>query len=180
MFNVANRCRRLFLKSDLLYRAAARHASDHSNVPIPECNDALSILQAASPRPTGGLRVPLRAWPATPEVDVSVIVPCYNVERFVAGCLGSITSQETSRSFEVIAIDDGSVDSTGKILDGIASHDGRVRVIHQENRGFSGARNRGLSEIRGGGSCSWTPMTFSCPAQSRHSATAMTRAGATS
>lgn len=109
------------------------------------------MLEAASPRSAVGLKVPQRTWPETPEVDVSVIVPCYNVERFVEGCVRSITSQETSRTFEVICVDDGSTDATGEILDTLAEGDERVRVLNQANRGFSGARNAGLAEIRGRG-----------------------------
>ena len=91
------------------------------------------------------------AWPEIPEVDVSFVVPCYNVERYVAECIGSILAQKTPRTFEVVAVDDGSTDSTGAILDSIAAGDVRVRVIHQSNRGLSGARNAGLERVRGGG-----------------------------
>lgn len=90
------------------------------------------------------------AWPEIPEVNVSFVVPCYNVERYVAECIGSILAQKTSRTFEVVAVDDGSTDSTGTILDSIAVEDARARVIHQSNRGLSGARNAGLAKVRGG------------------------------
>lgn len=132
-----------------IYRLCAATAGRFSGG-VERQADASGVLEEASPRPAGGLDVPPRAWPAVPEVDVSVIVPCYNVERFAAGCLESITSQETSRSLEVIAVDDGSTDGTGAILDSAAASDRRVRVIHQANRGFSGARNRGIAECRGG------------------------------
>lgn len=95
--------------------------------------------------------MPPRTWPEEPEVDVSVIVPCYNVENFVEGCVLSITSQETSRAFEVICVDDGSTDSTGQILDSLAAAENSVKVIHQHNRGLSGARNAGIAEARGRG-----------------------------
>jgi cellulose synthase/poly-beta-1,6-N-acetylglucosamine synthase-like glycosyltransferase len=120
-------------------------------VVLPKREEVLGLLEAASPRSAVGLKVPQRTWPETPEVDVSVIVPCYNVERFVEGCVRSITSQETSRTFEVICVDDGSTDATGEILDTLAEGDERVRVLNQANRGFSGARNAGLAEIRGRG-----------------------------
>lgn len=148
---IASKALRMALGSDSVYGFAANRAKMRPTADLPGAADARHILTTASARPAGGLRVLRRAWPSKPEVDVSVIVPCYNVERFVEGCLGSVISQETSRSFEVIAVDDGSDDSTGRILDWLASRDSRVRVIHQANRGFSGARNRGLAEIRGGG-----------------------------
>lgn len=71
---------------------------------------------------------------------MDIIIPAYNAERYIAQCVESVLSQETAYSFRVLAIDDGSTDSTGDILDG---YDG-ITVIHQENRGFSGARNRGI------------------------------------
>lgn len=89
------------------------------------------------------------AWPEIPEVDVSFVVPCYNVEHYVRECVESILAQRTSHTFEVVAIDDGSTDSTGTVLDELAAEDSRVRVIHQANCGFSGARNTGLEKVRG-------------------------------
>lgn len=118
---------------------------------MPSHDRTVEILQAASPAPEGGLRVEPRKWPEKPTVDVSVIVPCYNVERFVEECVRSITEQETSRSFEVICVDDGATDGTAAILDRIAAAEASVRVIHQSNRGFGGARNAGIAEACGGG-----------------------------
>lgn len=89
-------------------------------------------------------------WPEIPEVDVSFVVPCYNVERYVRECVESILAQRTSHTFEIVAVDDGSTDSTGTVLDELAAEDSRVRVIHQANCGFSGARNTGLEKVRGG------------------------------
>ena len=78
--------------------------------------------------------------------DLQIIVPAYNVEKWIKECLDSILSQETRYSYCVFVIDDGSTDSTGQIIDQYCSDD-RIYVIHQENKGFSGARNAGLSEI---------------------------------
>ena len=83
------------------------------------------------------------------EVDLSIIVPCYNVERYVGDCLDSILSQDATCAFEVVAVNDGSTDGTPQILERYASNDARVRVIHQKNRGFSGARNVGIDNARG-------------------------------
>lgn len=90
------------------------------------------------------------AWPEIPEVDVSFVVPCYNVERYVRECVKSILAQRTSYAFEVIAVDDGSTDMTGAVLDELAAENSRMRVIHQANCGLSGARNTGLKNVGGG------------------------------
>jgi glycosyltransferase involved in cell wall biosynthesis len=79
---------------------------------------------------------------------VSVVVPVYNVEGYVERCLKSIIGQ-TYKNLEIIVVDDGSKDSSGQICDQIAATDERMTVIHQENRGLSGARNRGLESATG-------------------------------
>lgn len=78
---------------------------------------------------------------------ISVIVPIYNVEKYVKRCLDSLKNQ-TMRKIEVICIDDGSTDESGRIADEFAKVDARFRVIHTENRGLSAARNRGIDETR--------------------------------
>ena len=78
----------------------------------------------------------------------SVIVPCWNVEKWVEDALKSVLCG-TFADFEIIAVDDGSSDGTGAVLDRLASIDARVRVYHQPNRGVSAARNRGLDAARG-------------------------------
>lgn len=95
-----------------------------------------------------------RSWPVISCCDLSVVVSCYNAAAYVGECLDSILGQSTSRTFEVLAIDDGSSDDTGNILDAYACKDERVKGVHQENKGFSGARNKGLDFIRGGALCS--------------------------
>lgn len=79
---------------------------------------------------------------------VSVIVPAYNVEKYIARCLDSILTQ-TYTNLEVILIDDGSTDSTGRICDDYAHRDERVRVIHQVNQGLAEVRNIGIREAKG-------------------------------
>ncbi len=79
---------------------------------------------------------------------ISVIVPIYNVEEYLSGCLESILSQNFS-DFEIICIDDGSTDESGSILEMYASKDSRIRTVHQENKGLSSARNVGLDMARG-------------------------------
>ncbi len=82
------------------------------------------------------------------EPKISIIIPCYNMEAYLPQCLDSVLSQ-TLEDFEAICVDDGSQDQTGLLLDGFHSRDRRIRVIHQENRGVSAARNLGLSLAQG-------------------------------
>ena len=79
---------------------------------------------------------------------ISVIVPAYNVEAYIARCLQSLQAQ-TFGDWEAVVVDDGSSDRTPEILDGFAAQDARIRVIHQSNAGVSAARNRALETIRG-------------------------------
>ena len=79
---------------------------------------------------------------------ISIIVPIYNVEKYLRRCIDSILGQ-TCRNFEVILVDDGSPDGCGAICDAYAAKDARVTVIHQQNAGVSAARNVGLVYARG-------------------------------
>lgn len=79
---------------------------------------------------------------------ISVIVPIYKVEQYLRQCVDSILNQ-THRALEVILVDDGSPDGSGKICDEYAARDSRVRVIHKENGGLSDARNAGIDIARG-------------------------------
>ena len=78
----------------------------------------------------------------------SVIVPVYNIEEYISQCITSILEQ-SFKDFELIIIDDGSTDGSGKICDGFAASDNRIRVIHKENGGLSDARNTGLRNVNG-------------------------------
>lgn len=84
-----------------------------------------------------------------PVLDVSIIVPCYNSEDYLKECLDSIVNQKTCHSYEVITINDGSTDTTADILEEYAEKYSTIRVITQKNKGFSGARNRGIAESKG-------------------------------
>ena len=70
---------------------------------------------------------------------ISVIIPCYNVEKYIDRCMESVLNQ-TYRKLEIILVDDGSTDGTGKICDRYSQTDARVKVIHKENGGLSSAR----------------------------------------
>lgn len=79
---------------------------------------------------------------------ISVIVPVYNTALYLPECVESILAQ-TYENLELLLIDDGSTDGSGRLCDGFAARDPRVRVIHQRNRGLSAARNAGLDLSRG-------------------------------
>lgn len=79
---------------------------------------------------------------------ISVIVPIYNVEKYLSKCIESIINQ-TYKDLEIILVDDGSTDSSGKICDEFATKDNRIKVIHKKNGGLSDARNIGLDVCRG-------------------------------
>ena len=82
------------------------------------------------------------------DTSISVIVPIYNTEKYLDACVASIVSQ-THSSLQIILVDDGSCDSSGKICDAWANRDSRIQVIHQENAGVSAARNAGLRAASG-------------------------------
>lgn len=79
---------------------------------------------------------------------ISVVVPVFNVEKYLERCIDSILNQ-TYSNIEILLIDDGSTDSSGKICDKYATNYSNVYVYHQENQGLAAARNCGLSKCRG-------------------------------
>ena len=79
---------------------------------------------------------------------ISIIVPVYNVEKYLRRCVDSILAQ-TYQNIEVLLVDDGSPDNSGAICDEYAEKDSRVRVFHKPNGGVSSARNLGLKEAKG-------------------------------
>ena len=79
---------------------------------------------------------------------ISIIIPIYNVAYYLETCLNSILRQ-TYSNLEIILVNDGSTDNSGRICDRYATKDSRIRVIHKENGGVSSARNMGLDTVRG-------------------------------
>ena len=79
---------------------------------------------------------------------ISVIVPVYNVEKYLRQCLESIINQ-TYKNLEIILVDDGSTDNSGNICEEYAPKDNRIKVIHKTNSGLSSARNAGLDICTG-------------------------------
>ncbi len=79
---------------------------------------------------------------------ISIIVPVYNVELYLEECVRSILRQ-SYEEFELILVDDGSPDRCGEICEELAKRDKRIKVIHQQNQGLSGARNTGIRAAKG-------------------------------
>ena len=79
------------------------------------------------------------------EPKISIIVPVYNVEQYLERCVESLINQ-THKNIEIILVDDGSKDNSGKLCDELAQRDSRIVVYHKENGGLSGARNYGIDK----------------------------------
>lgn len=87
-----------------------------------------------------------KSWPL--EYDLSIIVPVYNVEKYLDKCMQSVLNQRTTYRYQVIAVNDGSEDRSGALLDKYRDYE-QLTVLTQKNRGLSGARNTGLRSARG-------------------------------
>lgn len=82
------------------------------------------------------------------DILVSVVVPVYNVEKFLPQCVDSLLAQ-THPNLEIILVDDGSTDGSGNVCNSYAACNGNIRVIHQKNAGLSAARNTGIAAAKG-------------------------------
>ena len=80
--------------------------------------------------------------------EISIIMPVYNSETFLYLAVESVKRQ-TMKEWELLLIDDGSSDASGRLCDAYAKEDARIRVFHQENQGITKTRNRGIKEARG-------------------------------
>ncbi len=79
---------------------------------------------------------------------ISVLIPVFNVERYLKQCLDSIIGQ-SFQEIEVICVDDGSSDRSGAILDEYAQADSRIKVIHKKNTGYGNSMNAAIDSARG-------------------------------
>lgn len=127
----------------IIYRVALKFSKDKET--RHNIKEAIYLLEQFSPDPKTSCLIPERPVESK-QYDLDIIVPAYNVEQYIGECLNSVLSQSTKWSYRVIVINDGSTDRTGQIID-TYKEDKRVKIIHQKNRGFSGARNRGLDEL---------------------------------
>lgn len=110
-------------------------------------DDLRAMLSKVRDRPSDVF--PLISYNEFRSVDLSVIIPVYNVEAYLEQCLDALFSEEARITFEVVAIDDGSTDSSGDILDTYARLHDNLRVFHFANSGVAAARNRGIELSRG-------------------------------
>ncbi len=117
-----------------------------STTPLCSVEEALAYLGSLAPNSHGSCVCEHHF--AEADCDVEVIVPCYNVELYVEECVESILSQQTQFSFFLTLVNDGSTDRTGEILKQYANRQ-NVRIITQENRGVSSARNAGIVQAHG-------------------------------
>ena len=131
--------------------ALARAAKQGATVDLFGFREARSFLASISPRPAPAFRQFRFDNPISH--DLTVIVPVYNTGHYVGECLDSILSQEVDFDMEVIAVNDGSTDDSSDILHDKATYDPRLRVIDQQNRGFSGARNVAIDKAAGSALC---------------------------
>ena len=129
--------------SDTAARLLAPLAADRR--PLPDAAEAEALLTAKHPDRGCSALFEAPLPPADGRFDVDVIIPVYNAEKYLDDCLDSALSQDGCR-VHVIAVDDGSADRSGVLLD--ARAEARLTVLHQENAGAAAARNRGLLESR--------------------------------
>lgn len=105
----------------------------------------ITLLEEISPDPKNSCYIS-RKKKTQPLYDLDIIVTAFNEEKYISQCIESILNQKTIFKYRLIIIDDGSTDDTAKIIDTYRQNEHTI-IIHQENRGFSGSRNRGLDLI---------------------------------
>lgn len=139
----------LFLKKTKLNKELYKLCKnkEHEQIPIgpKEIKEAETLLNILHKNPHNSC-VCQNKVATIPQYDLQIIVPAYNVERYIKECLDSVLSQNTSFSYIVKVINDGSTDNTAKILE-TYQKEKHIEIIHQKNKGLSGARNTGLKEI---------------------------------
>ncbi len=111
-----------------------------------DTESARKTILARAPQPKGSSKASNKLL--SPSCDLQIIIPAYNVEQYLEVCMDSVLTQETKYTYHVVLVEDGAKDRTAEIADKYAEHP-HVTVIHQQNKGLSGARNTGLREIFG-------------------------------
>ena len=139
----ANHILRLTKTNRILYKFSG---SDIINFDDETVKNARAALESYSPDPGTSCR---RENIIIPQADVHIIIPAYNVEAYISECMDSVVLNPTKKyTYHITVINDGSTDMTGEILQKY-EHYPNVEIITQANKGFSGARNTGLSCIKG-------------------------------
>lgn len=116
--------------------------------PLPDLSEAMSCLQSISTDVGKSCWVDENFEYRNRTCKLSVIVPAYNVEKYIDHCLESILRQQVTFDYEVIVVNDGSTDSTPARLEKYKKNE-RIHIIHQKNGGLSAARNTGISCSKG-------------------------------
>lgn len=116
------------------------------HIPIYSYEKAVVLLNTFSTKPVN--KSVAKNTENDPKIDLSIVVPVYNGEKYIKMCVDSLISQKTQYTLQIIIVDDGSIDSTSSILKQY-SKDARVKVVAQSNKGFSGARNTGINLAQG-------------------------------
>lgn len=129
------------IKNEAIFRVKYTFANEIVDIPFEEAWKRLNEI-APMPQSTAVVQHEM----CEKQYDLVIIVPAYNAEKWIRECVDSIISQETRYSFLAIIVDDGSVDATGEILDSYLPNE-HLRVIHQQNKGYSGARNVALKQL---------------------------------
>lgn len=144
---------------DLLYRILHRLRAGnlcyrllspvvHGRVPCGPADVDAALRRLAALSPDAGRSCLHANAVCAPEHDLTVIVPAYNAEKYLADCLNSVLEQRTRHSVRVVVVDDGSTDRTPRLLEAYSRRDD-VTVITQRNGGFSAARNAALARLQG-------------------------------
>jgi len=131
---------------NLCYRLLSPVA--HGRVPCGPADVDAALRRLAALSPDAGRSCLNANALCAPEHDLTVIVPAYNAEKYLADCLDSVLEQRTRHSVRVVVVDDGSTDRTPRLLEAY-SRRADITVITQQNGGFSAARNAALARLRG-------------------------------
>lgn len=110
-----------------------------------EYEDAIEYLMRKSKKPSGIVEAHNKV---NPQYDLQIIIPAYNAEKYIEKCINSVLSQKTQYTYVITIINDGSTDKTSQILSKYFDNE-HVVIINQLNKGFSGARNCGLKNLKG-------------------------------
>jgi len=138
---------RVLKKTGLINKVSHHIFRSHcSEVKDSEFTECMSRLHALSPD-IGKSAIRTTPTSIREEYDVQIIIPAYNEERHIAQCVDSIIRNECTYKVLTVIVNDGSTDNTPNILQQYSSMPD-IEIIHQENRGFSRARNRGLDNVR--------------------------------
>lgn len=131
---------------NLCYRLLSPVA--HGRVPCGPADVDAALRRLAALSPDAGRSCLHANAVCAPEHDLTVIVPAYNAEKYLADCLNSVLEQRTRHSVRVVVVDDGSTDRTPRLLEAYSRRND-VTVITQRNGGFSAARNAALARLQG-------------------------------